>query len=1029
MRMSNRTSKLCLGLASVAALALIPACSGGTPGNPNNRGPFEVLEISTGSNPIFPYRVREVDSFGQPTNRILEITSIEELKANASGNNLVLPIGIFPTGAPILPDGNPGNQFLKIRFSHELDPASILSTAPGSVVNSFLTTAISLLQYNSNTEVTTTLPGRAFVGGYTVINDGSGGLDIAQVAEPDGSGGVTMLTTYVDGSGNTRAIPADIIAGFPRGFTNAGDLVSPKSFVFVADTNDDGLSNFDSFPAAVADNTLMRIVVTSAVEDTDGKILQTEVCTATTVGVDNRPPNVLGFVNGDLQITPGNGATGVNPTEPILVRFNKPVQPTDVGTFFDRSNLVPSGGGATLNVTIAANTFSVIYYADPLSSGDFCNYRIVPAYNLPGSSDIDISVNDTVVRDLQTVFLGQTVNTTFSTGQGPGIVNAPVAPDALYVGMVGSRPGLKVIDLNGFGQTTGGYLVDPSGNEDPVFDWRNTTRFQFNPNIGSPGITPNLAAPTDATASGLDAGSPGVFKLIQDSSGETLLVGAPILGAVADIHIGCPLDMVFNNENINVNTNRANHLEPISGVQGSGNGFSTVPHPNPPRLRFPPPNPASAIFGEEPTANPAAPNGTGCVPQHPINILVKGNPNGSTKASRGIFGHVTDAFNGPAPRPGSPPPPTPLCPFWQRQQIGHFLYVLDSDNKQILVLNSNRMTVLDTIKLADPVNMAMSPNLRRLAVTNFASGSVSFIDIDPSSDSFHQVVSETRVRTGPGAIVWQPDGEDLVVLHPTESALSIINGADLQLKKEVTGFLTEPVGLVCTDRQNGFGNATGLYFAYVLNRNGTVAVYESGPDGVNGIGFNDIIGTIPDKVFRSPKSISIDLQSNMGGVFISHVDDLGNGQVSRLEMTSSPGLQPLSPNNGGFLLPPTYRQKEWGVTQTYGGYSATNPTRDALSGRAPREVCADEIFNIAGAPGQITGFNNFVPLPPPGHSDKSLAKVPAGGAATSPVTSKFLFIAIADKGVVDVFDIGTAEMVTTIDVGGTPSVLGSYWRQ
>ena len=52
-------------------------------------------------------------------------------------------------------------------------------------------------------------------------------------------------------------------------------------------------------------------------------------------------------------------------------------------------------------------------------------------------------------------------------------------------------------------------------------------------------------------------------------------------------------------------------------------------------------------------------------------------------------------------------------------------------------------------------------------------------------------------------------------------------------------------------------------------------------------------------------------------------------------MTVSPGPQPLNQNSAGFLLPPTFRQKEWGVQQTFGGFSPTNPNRDLLSGRAP----------------------------------------------------------------------------------------------
>ena len=1014
MNIPNRTTRVFLGIATVVSLVIVSSCQG-KKGDRNNRGPFDVLEISTGSTPIYPYRIRKADTFGQPTNDVIEINTEEDLKKNVSGNNLVLPVGIFPLGAPQLPDGNPGNQFFKIRFSHDLDPLSILSTAPSAVTNSYLTTAISLLAYDSNTEVTTILQGRAFVGGETVYNDGAGSINLVKVVEDDGSGGVQLIPGF----------PASLNAGFPRGFTNASELVSQKTMVFVADTDDD-LSTFESFPEAVADNTLMQLEITNAVLDTGGRILRREVSTATTVGTDNRPPEVMGFSSGSFDISPGNGANNVNPTTPIVIRFNKPVQPTDVGAFLDKTNLVPTGGGIKIAVSIAARNFDVIYYADPLSVGDFRNYQIIPAYNLPGShptaqnqTRIDLTVNSTVIRDLSTVFLGSTVSTFFTTGQGPGIVNAPIAPDAIYVGMVGSRPGVKIVDLNGFGQTTGGYSVDPTGVNPPVFDWRNTTRFQFNPNIGAPGLEPNLSKPTDFSASGLDAGSPGVFRLVQDSAGETLLLGAPHLGSVTDIHIGTSLDTVFNNESLNVNASRVNLVD-FQGAVTNGNSFSAVPHPNPPPLIFPPPNPGSAIFGQEPTA------AFGACTANPINLLVAGNPDGPP--GLGVFGHLSELFTGPTAAPGSPPAPTPACPFSHRQQIGHFLYVLDADNKQIVVVNSNRMTVLDTIALPDPVDMAMSPNLRRLAVSNFASGTISLIDINPFSPNFHTVVAETRVAPGPGEIVWQPDGEDILVVHPRESALSIVNGTDFQTDKIVTGFLSEPIGLSVTHRNQGGGNTTGLYFAYILNRNGTIAVFESGPDGVNGIGFNDIVGTVADINFRNPKSISNDLTSTNGGAYIAHVDEFGNGVVSRLEMTTSPGQQQLNPNSGGFLQPPTFRQKEWGVTQTYGGFSATNPTRDLLAGQAPGEVAADEMINGADLADQVTPRNSIIPMPPTAVGGKGTFKTLPTGQAV-PIAPRFIFIALTDRGAIDVFDISTAERVRTIDLGGTPAVLGSYWRQ
>ncbi|MHC4079248.1 MAG: hypothetical protein ACYST0_12505, partial [Planctomycetota bacterium] len=79
-------------------------------------------------------------------------------------------------------------------------------------------------------------------------------------------------------------------------------------------------------------------------------------------------------------------------------------------------------------------------------------------------------------------------------------------------------------------------------------------------------------------------------------------------------------------------------------------------------------------------------------------------------------------------------------------------------------------------------------------------------------------------------------------------------------------------------------------------------------------------------------------------------------------------------------------------------------------------------------PGQTTQFNNAIPGPPMAHSGKNQVKVVPGGVIVVGAP-KFLFIALVDRGLIDVFDSGTAQKVYTIDVGGTPSVLAGYFRQ
>ncbi|MEE9126155.1 MAG: hypothetical protein V3U11_03365, partial [Planctomycetota bacterium] len=297
------------------SVALLAGCSSGSSGDPDNRGAFVVTEVTTGLNQVFPYRVRRVDPFtGNPTNEIVDIVSEATMKDNIRGDNGLLPVGVFGTTAT-LPDGSPGNQFLLFLFSHKLDLTSILSDKLADVTNSGLTTAISVLEYDANTETSVTLKGRGFVNGHTYVNDGSGNLVLRQAVADDGNGNVNVLHP--------------IATGFPLGFTNDERLVGLKAFVFVADT-DDNLSTLETFPDAATDNRVLRLIVTNAVRNTGDKVLETEICTATTVGADPKPADVLGFSgNKALEITPGNNQQNVDPRATLLVRFNKPVQPSD----------------------------------------------------------------------------------------------------------------------------------------------------------------------------------------------------------------------------------------------------------------------------------------------------------------------------------------------------------------------------------------------------------------------------------------------------------------------------------------------------------------------------------------------------------------------------------------------------------------------------------------------------------------------------------------------------------------------------
>ena len=978
---------------------------GGTAGDANNRGPFKLVLASTGLGQIYPYRIAELDAFQLPSTKIIDITSTDELKLNMTGANGVVPPAVWGT-TPKKPGGDPGNQFLLLRFSHDLRISSVLSALPANRNNSGLTGAIQIMQYDPMSESQSFVKGRAFVGGKTYYDNPSTpgfDLELVQAVSVDEDGNVTIK--------DARA------AGFPTGFTGDGDLVSEKTLVFIPDFDED-MTTFETFPVGQ----VIRLLVTSSVMDLRDKPVVEEVCTATTVGADTIAPQVLGFSKNTPEITPGNGELGVDPTTTIQVNFSKPIQPFDVGQFFRPGNLTPPARGMALNVTIANHTSPVLYYADPRTASDFCTFIVRPAFFFPGNIVVQVSANNTAITSIAGVKLGLTTTTQFQTGKGPGLVNAPVAPEAIYVGRGGTSPGVSVIDCNGFGQGTGDV-----GDTYP-------SRLKMNPNLGAPGVNPSLTP----GLTNMDAGGAGIFTLTRDTNLSTLLIDSSVLAGVEDIHIGPPLDKVFNNENINPNTTRANQVNPNLGTIAWGNTISVAPVPNPPKLVFPPPNPGQNIWCEEPAVTSSGPPWVPIYQQlrimtnhppvgpcavSPMNRLGRGDPFSDQVTSVGIYGgSVQGIFHGPQPQPGTPQPPTPFCAYTSRQQIGHFLYVLDRQRRQVLIVNSNRMQVLETIKLSDPYDMAVSPNLRRLAVTNFAPGTVTFVDTDPQSPTFHTIVGETRVGDGPTQCAWQPQGEDLLVLNSTGSSMSIIGGADLKLRKTVTGQLNRPIDVGVTSRQMGFGFATGTYFAYVLNRDGSVAVFESGPDGTNGIGFDDFVGVPEQATFRNGRRLMADTTVQASAIWVGHTDETGLGQVSHLELTSSQvGPIPINAGAGGFILPPTFRQREWTITGRIGGRTASTPIKDTLSGNSPIDMTFDDIFNNGALTDQQS--NQISNLIYADHSGKSDAKV--GAMATIP---RFLFVAMGDTGKIDIMELDTGKRIKTIDCPGV-KVLSGYWRQ
>ncbi|MCA8970801.1 MAG: hypothetical protein KDC95_13485 [Planctomycetes bacterium] len=569
-------------------------------------------------------------------------------------------------------------------------------------------------------------------------------------------------------------------------------------------------------------------------------------------------------------------------------------------------------------------------------------------------------------------------------------MNAPVAPEAIYIGRKG---GVSVIDLNGFGQGTGSIARYLS----PNYPYG----YKRNPNVGQPGVVPVLVPGT----SNDDAGSAGALTMALDSSLSDVLAH---LSEGGDIQIGQPLDLIYNNSGINAFATTSNQVNPWSKVAMPGNSIAVAPHPNPPRLVEPAPNPRMGIECEEPTVTTSiqvpgrvTTMSPPCTAS-PLNKLINGNPFSLSAANLGVFHQNFDGvFHGPQPMPPSPPPPPPYCPYTTRQQIGHFLYVLDSVNDAVIVLNSNRMTRLASIRLPSPSAIAIAPHLGVLAVTNERHGTVSFLDSNPLSRTFHRVLGTIQVGTGPTKLAWQPEGEALVVCNTATNTLSIIDGSSFSVRT-VNLPASAPIDVCVSSRQFRIGIDTWTWFAYVLHKNGDLSIYESGPTPIG-----------PDRVtatgLRFSSATKLHHAASLAPTcFVTHQDATGLGQISVVE---------------------TKRTASGGRTSTViariGGSNATTPVKDRLSGNRIIDIAFDDMKNFGAHPEFASPL--YPSLPHALHSGKSLARLD-GTTYRATYEPRFVFVALGDTNTVDIVELATGKLFRSLSVPGVRS-LGHYFSQ
>lgn len=681
-----------------------------------------------------------------------------------------------------------------------------------------------------------------------------------------------------------------------------------------------------------------------------------------------------------------------NPPLPIYFNGNTSVVPN-----FDLASLaVPMFPNFELVATpTGVTTFRVPFNVRPINPNNLSEFVINPLLEIPAKVDVTLRAialannanpvpAGTVSTAVTSLYNNQFDDTTetaersYHLNSERGFVNVPVAPTALYYAPV-SGTGIGLINLDGNGYETNlpstsrilymtnvnlacncGFGVTIPG----------PTAFGCNPNtFGDPnGVSPiglagnptgHLGGPTpipgvnegsDGSTANVGVGGavnplaiyPRGFETVaRDSEGNTRLLGSPDIGSIGDLTLGDFLDKIYYDTSNPSAYFAGLHtsLESAAALGGasflSGNSIMDPPVPNPPPLRLPvglPP--VDIVYNQQKLFKPAF-----VVEGDEVWSAFAGCGNTDPLARLAIIPNTLFPFQGDTlpvfPQNG---------PAWQtftligssyssRQQIGNFLYASDRDQGVIHVINTNNFQVVSDIQTPDPEGLAMAPDLKRLYVTNYGDDSLSIVDTDPFSPSFHKELNRVNVEGGPIQATVQPEHEDVFVCNYFGNSVSIYDPDTSTIRKTVTSTINKPFDVVIDWRHyiSGFQNL--IYYAYIGNQGtGEITIYESGPADV---GLDDIRWSVTSTTSASAKFPSMrgmlhDILTPVnsavampGGIYISHRDpETGLPMVSRVSNTSQEPiggpLPPLPPPNT-VLGTPGFFKRTFEVVGTWGG--------------------------------------------------------------------------------------------------------------
>ena len=650
---------------------------------------------------------------------------------------------------------------------------------------------------------------------------------------------------------------------------------------------------------------------------------------------------------------------------------------------------------------------------EPLNVNNLSTYVITPLVTLPPSRNVTVVIVDAQANqnpatgtfsgpiDLSGNFkLSGDLRVNYKTGQGRAPVNAPVSPEVFYWLPISGR-GVGAVDLNGFGFTTNtpgkwdNTMIDPNTGlreYDPVKSanlWQHAAIATKSPNIvtgiailGSPpppgtsakyawplgtgsylygpplnnnpftvgglfwqGAGPNDKGNTGTPLPGINEMSSGYETMVRNANGEVILTGPDFgdVGAIADLVTGEFLDAgIFDTQSLFASSSF--HLSFFWGAGLTRNNIGDPPVVNPPPSRF-------------------------WVGLNPIDILIdQSNPQGTARVIEGdeVWSGSLRSYTLLIPNPATPtgvdqPPflftmngPNPqtasgILNYASRQQIGNYLYAVDTENKALQVLNSNSFETITSITLPDPAGVAVMPNNRYVFTSNAGDDSMSVIGADPTQADFHKEIAHILVGRGPASIACEPDGEDVFVVNSLDNTISIVNLKTLTVRKTLTTLINGPRDVVIAPRQGAFGWQSGTYYAYIANFSGNnVVVYESGPDGPQGIGCNNVLGALPsmssNQTIIEPRGMCYSPYPDpeglyAGGVFVAHRDENGFGLITHIQFTHQAlfGPLPCVLPPGRFYIPPGFNVHLFDIVGRWGDNEGSR-----LLGSKPSSVVLDD---------------------------------------------------------------------------------------